>query len=194
MAAVLPRVIIGAVAYVTFLISAQIPFGFRGDYQRMDLIKSLPIRPLAVAVGQLAVVVAMLTLLQWLILAAGAIALPASAAELLLAGLFAFPFTWIVFGMEDLLFLLFPSPMVTTGSEGFLKMGRVMLFMLAKFLALGACAVLAAVPAGIVYVISKSTPAAALVAWCALLIPGIAILAVIAWAFQRYDVGAEGSE
>ena len=64
--AFLPHIVIGVAAYVTFLFSAQAPLGFQGDYERMDLLKSLPIRPLAMACGQTLVVAMVLTLLQWL--------------------------------------------------------------------------------------------------------------------------------
>jgi hypothetical protein len=191
---VLPPVIVGIAAYVTFLFSGQTPFGFRGDYERMDLLKSLPIRPVAMACGQTVVVAIMLTLLQGLVFAATAVFAPAAAAELLVAGLFALPFNWILFATEDFLFLLFPSPLVATGSEGFLKMGRAMLFMLAKLLLLGACGVMAAIPAVVVYLVTESILAACLVAWLALLLPALGILLLVAWAFHRYDVSAGASE
>ena len=136
---VLPHMIIGLAAYVTFFFSAQAPLGFRTDYERMDLLKMLPVRPLAMAFGQTLVVATVLTLLQWLVFAATALAVPGTAGEMLAAGLFAVPYNWMMCGTENLLFLFYPSPMVPTGSEGFLKMGRVMLFMLAKFLVLGEC-------------------------------------------------------
>lgn len=194
-AAVLPHIVLGGLAYVTLLlISAQFPFGFRGDYERMELLKTLPIRPFAMACGQMFTALAMVTLVQWFILAVTAVAFPASAAEMLLGALFAVPFNGILFGLEDLLFLLFPSPMIASGSEGFLKMGRVMLLMLAKFFALGVCALVAAAPAGIVYLLTRSAPAAWLVAWCVSLMPVVGILVLIAWAFQRYDVGEAAAE
>ena len=114
--------------------------GFGATIERMDLLKSLPIRPLAMACGQTLVIAMVLTLLQWSVFAATAVFVPAAAAEMLAAGLFALPFNWILFGTENFLFLLYPSPLVATGSEGFLKMGRVMLFMLAKFVVLGSAA------------------------------------------------------
>ena len=180
----LPHMVIGIAAYVTFSFRPRRPLGFRGDYERMDLLKSLPIRPLAMACGQTLVVAMILTLLQWLVFAATAVFVPAAAAELLAAGLFALPFNWILFGTENFLFLLYPSPLVATGSEGFLKMGRVMLFMLAKFLVLGARQAVAAIPAAIVYLLTESMPAACLVAWLALLLPALGILLLVAWAFQ----------
>ena len=133
-------------------------------------------------------------LLHWLVFAATAVFAPAAAAELLAAALFALPFNWILCGTENFLFLLYPSPLVATGSEGFLKMGRVMLFMLAKLVVLGACSALAAIPAVLVYLVTGSILAACLVAWLALLFPALGILLLVAWAFQRYDVSAGASE
>ncbi len=190
----LPHVIIGVAAYVTILYSAQAQFGFRGDYERMDLLKSLPIGPMAMAFGQTVVVVLFLTVLQWSVFAATAIFLPAATLELFAAGLLILPVNWICCGMEDFLFLLYPSPPVLTGSEGFLKMGRVMLFMLAKFLALGICVAMAAIPALVGYLISGSLLAAFAVGWLTLFLPSTGLLMLVAWAFQRYAVATDVSE
>jgi hypothetical protein len=183
----LPRMIIGLSFYVTFLYSAQAPLGFRGDFDRMDLLKSLPIRPLAMACGQTLVITLMLTFMQWIVFAATALFFPATAVELLAVALFVLPTNWILSGTENLFFLLYPSPLVV-GSEGFLRMGRVMLVMLAKFLVLTACGALAALPAAGVYFLTQSVAAACIVAWLMLLLPVVCILLLIAWAFQRYDV------
>jgi hypothetical protein len=191
---VLPHIVIGIAAYAGILISAQAPLGFRGDYEQMELLKSLPIRPLAMACGETVAAAMILVLLEWLVFAATALIAPAAAAELFVAGLFALPYNWIMFGMENLLFLLYPSPVIVTGSEGFLKMGRLMLFMLAKFLVLGAAAAVAAIPAAIVYFVTQSIPAACLVAWLALLVPTVGILLLVTSAFERYDVSAGASE
>lgn len=191
---ILPHLVIGVAAYATFLFSAQAPFGFRGDYGCMELLRSLPIRPVAMAVGQMAVATLLLTLLQGLVFAATSVFVPAAAAELLLAGLFALPFNWILLGAESFLFLLYPSPLVATGSEGLLKMGRVMLSMLAKLLVLGVSSAVAAIPAVVVYLVTESILAACLAAWLALLLPALGILLLIAWAFERYDFSAGASE
>jgi hypothetical protein len=187
-AKILPHMIIGLAAYVTFFFSAQAPLGFRTDYERMDLLKMLPIRPLAMAFGQTLVVATVLTLLQWLVFAATALAVPGAAGEMLAAGLFAAPYNWIICGTENLLFLFYPSPMVPTGSEGFLKMGRVMLFMLAKFLALGACTAATAIPTAIVFLMTQSVPAACVVAWIFMACFAVGVLLLIAWAFPRCEV------
>ena len=191
---VLPHMIIGVVAYVTFLFSAQAPLGFRGDYERMDLLKSLPMGPLAMACGQTLALTMILTPLQWLLFAGTAIFMPAAAAELLVAGLLALPFNWILFGTDNFFFLLYPSPVLATGSEGFFKMGHVMLLMLAKVLALAASGAVAAIPGAIVYFLTGSIMAASLIGWLALLFPALGILLLVAWAFQRFDASASVSE
>ena len=192
--AILPAVVIGITAYMTFLLSSQAPVGFRGDYQRMDLLKSLPTGALAMAFGQTLGVVTIMTLLQSVVFAATAVVAPAGAAKLLVAGLFALPFNWLLFGTDNFLFLLYPSPPLASGSEGFLKMGRAMLLLLAKSVVFGVCGIVALVPAAVVYFITESLPAACVVAWLALLYPAIGILLLVAWAFQRYDVNSVSSE
>ncbi len=194
MSTMLPHMIIGMAAYATFFFSAQAPLGFRTDYERMDLLKMLPIRPLAMAFGQTLVVATVLTLLQWLVFAAAALAVPAAAGEMLAAGLFAVPYNWIICGTENLLFLFNPSPLVPTGSEGFLKMGRVMLFLMAKFLVLAGCAAVAAIPTAIVFLVTQSVPAACVVAWLFLGILAVGVLVLIAWAFRRCEVNVAVSD
>jgi hypothetical protein len=191
---VLPHVIIGIAAYMTFLYSSQAPFGFRGDYGRMDLLKSLPIPSLAMACGQTLVAVMMVTLVDWLVFAAAAVFMPVAAGELLAACLLVLPLNWIMFGTESFLFLLYPSPLVATGSEGFLKMGRVMLFMIAKTFVVAACAAEAGIPAAIVYFLTKSIAAACVAGWLALLLPAAGILLLTAWAYRRLDASDGVSE
>jgi hypothetical protein len=184
----LPHMIIGLAAYATFFFSAQAPLGFRTDYERFDLLKTLPIRPLAMACGQTLVVATVLTLLQWAVFAATAIVAPRAAGELLAAGLIALPYNWIICGTENLLFLFSPAPLVPTGSEGFLKMGRVMLFLLAKMLALLACAAATAIPTAIVFFATQSVLAACAVAWIVMAFFAVCVLLLIAWAFPRCEV------
>jgi hypothetical protein len=193
-AAMLPHVVIGVCAYLAILYSAQAPLGFRVDYERMDLLKSLPIRPLAMACGQTVVVALVLTLMQWAIFAATVIFAPAAATEMLVAGLLILHFNWLLSGTENFLFLLYPAPLAATGSEGFLTMGRVMLFMLVKFLVIGLCGGLAAIPGAAVFFVTRSVLAACFAGWLTLLLPSIGMMMLVAWAFQRYDVSGGAME
>ena len=45
---------IGMTAYLTFLFSMQLPWAFRGDLDHMDSLKTLPLHPMVLAVGELA--------------------------------------------------------------------------------------------------------------------------------------------
>jgi hypothetical protein len=180
--------IIAIAGYVPFLFSTQAPLGFRSDYERMDLLKSLPIRPLAMAFGQTFVVAMILTIVQWAIFAATGLFAPAAGIALLTAGLFYLPMNWIICGTENLLFLLYPAPFAITGSDGFLKMGRSMLFLLAKIVVLGACAALSAIPGAIIFALTSSLFAAGLVAWPLLACCALGILWLVASAFERFEV------
>jgi hypothetical protein len=113
---------------------------------------------------------------------------------MLVAGLFLLPYNWIVCGTENVLFLLYPSPLAVTGSEGFLKMGRAMLFMLAKFFAVVTCAAVAAIPATLVYLATQSALASAVATWLTLLVCVFGIVWLVASAFERYDVNVVVSE
>ncbi len=113
---------------------------------------------------------------------------------MLAAGLFAAPYNWIICGAENLLFLYYPSPLVPVGSEGFLKMGRVMLFMMAKFLILAICAAGTAIPTAIVLLLTQSVLAAAVVAWMCLAFLASGVLLLIARAFPRCEVNIDVSD
>lgn len=191
---VVPPIAIGVVAYISLLISLQFPLGFRSDFERMGLLKALPLRPLAVAVGQMLVVVLMLTAFQTLIFAITGVLIPAGASLLLLATAFALPYNWILVGADNFLFLLYPSSVAMSATEGMLKMGRGVLLLLAKFLLLIGCAIVVGIPTAIVYLLTESVVAAAAVAWLVLLVPAAALLLLAAWAFRRYDVSTAESE
>src|SRR5262249_29612938 len=55
---------------MTVMLSPLLPFDFRGDLDRMPLLKTLPLRPLGVALGQLLTPVLLATVLQWVLLTA----------------------------------------------------------------------------------------------------------------------------
>ena len=59
---------VGFMAYLTFLFSMQLPWAFRGDIDHMDFLKTLPVAPLALAVGELAGGVVLLAAIQLVLL------------------------------------------------------------------------------------------------------------------------------
>ena len=59
---------VGFMAYLTFIFSMQLPWAFRGDIVHMDCLKSLPVAPLALAIGELAGGVMLLSAIQLVLL------------------------------------------------------------------------------------------------------------------------------
>ncbi len=127
---------VGFMAYLTFIFSMQLPWAFRGDIVHMDCLKSLPVAPLALALGELA---------GWPDLARGD---PARAADRFagcrgttrccLGSVIAFliPFDLVILAMSNTLFLIYPVRFAPGNSADFQMVGRMMLFMLLQFLLL----------------------------------------------------------
>ena len=60
---------VGAVTYISFLFIMGFPISFRGDIDHLDFLKTLPIRPLALAAGELTGCAVVLTSVQLAVLA-----------------------------------------------------------------------------------------------------------------------------
>ena len=66
----LPAVVIGGLAYQSLLASIQLPTGFRGDIDRIDWLKSLPLHPAAIVGGQVSGGALLLSAMQAILLIA----------------------------------------------------------------------------------------------------------------------------
>jgi hypothetical protein len=165
---------------------------FRGHLDHMETLKVLPLRPAAVAAGQIVTPVLLLTALQLLLLGATA-PLAESSAELLGAvALFVLPFNAVLLGVENFLFLLFPVRMVAGTAASFQHFGRGIVEMFLKMVLLLVAASIAGAAGLVAFVLLAGSWIAALaVAW--LILAGIAALLIpcVAWAFRRFDVSTD---
>jgi hypothetical protein len=193
-AGTIPFVAIGIMAYITFLMSAQVPLGFRGDFDQLTLLKTLPMRATAIACGQLVIVVAVATALQWLVLAAIATIFPSSTVVMAIAGVFAIPFNLLIFAAENFLFLLFPARIVATGSASLTQAGQVTLFMFAKMIIVLVCGGVAAMLGSVVWLVFNNLLIAGAVSWLALIVPCALSVGLVGWAFERLDVSRDVEE
>ncbi|HZW33855.1 MAG TPA: putative ABC exporter domain-containing protein [Isosphaeraceae bacterium] len=179
---------IGMTAYLTFLFAMQLPWAFRGDLDHMDVLKTLPLHPMVLAVGELAGGVLLLTLIQVVILALFTAAAPASIPAMLAAAAFALPFNGMILGLNNLLFLIYPVRLMTGTAFDFQTFGRSLLFFSLLFLLL---IPLFGIPAGIgglaCLLIGFSWPVFALTAWLVLVAELLPVVILVAWAFQRFD-------
>jgi hypothetical protein len=207
------RVVGGSVFTLAFFFTPLVPFDFRGDVDRMATLKVLPVRPWRLAVGQLLTPVLLMTAFEWALL--GLLA-AAFRPERVLLGFAAFapPLTFLLFALENLLFLWFPTRVTVATPGDFQSGGRNILLMLGRAFGLGAAA-------GVAIVVGVAAGALALVAggwagggswsafgrpvtlqetawgvglaaaWAALALSGACLVPLIALAFAAFDVGRD---
>ena len=183
----LPIGVLAGLAYQSLLAALQMPTGFRGDLDRLDWLKSLPLHPAAIVCGQITGAAVLLSLLQ-ICLLLGAWWLVQRGHAAFIAGLvLIFPFNWLLFGIENLTFLLFPYRQTPATAGDFQFLGKFLLLSLLKLTL--ACLCLGVAAAGaVLYLI---VPGLWLpLAGCGLLLVGIdaAILLLATLAYERFDV------
>jgi hypothetical protein len=164
---------------------------FRGDVDRLDVLKALPLRPIFLAVGEILAPSLVVVAVQ--AVAAGILQAILGRIEpgLIAVPLLALPVNFLLFAIENLLFLLFPIRMVASGPGDFQTTGRHMLMFFGKFLCLAPVAFVALLAGWLVYWLTASLVAGVGVAWIILLVSGIALLPLVVLAFDRFDVARD---
>lgn len=122
---------------ITVLSPHLFAFDFRRDLDRMAMLKALPLRPFAVAAGQVAVPTLLRTLTQALVLAVVAWSgrdLPLR--WVLAVAVFLVPLNWMAGALDNALFLLWPHRIVQKSGEPMLG-HRAMFGSLLKMVILG---------------------------------------------------------
>ena len=111
----------GLVFYTFLLLPTALKFDFRRDIDRIGPIKSLPISPTAVTIGELAVPVIVSTLFQLVVLLIAMVARPYHPAWLLLSLLVLLPVNVLIVSFENLMFMWFPYRLNQEGVTVFLR-------------------------------------------------------------------------
>lgn len=173
-----------AAPILLFYLPMMLQFDFRGDVDRIDVLKSLPIRPLAMVIGQLATPIAIASVLQLTCIAGAAIVERKVSWILIAVVACLLPVNLLVFALENLVFLLFPYRMATGDLQ---SQGRTMLLVFLKFILLFLLAGIAAGVGGLAYLATESWIAFAAAAWTVATILALSILPLLCWAFRRLD-------
>ena len=176
----------GFLSYITFLF-AMWPWGFCGDLDRLDFLKTLPIHPVALAVGELTGGVLVLAAFQLLIFAFLLAAAPANAPPILAAAVLATPVDALLLATNNLIFLIYPVRMASSTDFNFELVGRSILSLLMRLLVLVPGLGIPAGLGGIAYLLTSSWTAFGLTAWLVLVAELLPLILVVAWAFQRFD-------
>ena len=182
----------GISLYLAGIFSAMVAFDFRGDVDRMEELKALPIHSVPLVIGQLATPVLIFTLPAWV---AFTLASPyygaVSPADFALLAMIA-PITALVVGIDNLLFLLFPTRTTQANAADFTSMGRQVLLVLAKLLVGGATIGLAALVGWLVHYLTGGSRLTALLAALAVAtLAAASLVPLMALAFRRYDVASD---
>ena len=182
---------IGFVFFVAvYVLPRTLVFDFRSDLDTMENFKALPLRPWKIGAGQLAAPVLLTSLVELLLLGSVAVFLDGTPRVISIGMMpFLVPFNLLLYGLENLLFLLFPTPLVPVGRVDFDFLGRTMVeFMVKTTLLIGACALAAGAGMRVLDLTERSWPAVAGVAWFSLSLIALLMLPLLSWAFNRFDI------
>jgi hypothetical protein len=188
-------IIIGSFAlWLTLFLTTLLPFDFRGDIDRLAALKALPIAAWRLTIGQLLAPVVLMTVVQLAGLTVIALAAPPVEELLpvcLVCALYVLPLNFLLFGLDNLLFLLFPTRLMASPGD-FQALGRNVLFMIAKTLVLFLVAGVAGAVGYVVYLQTEEDwVPAALAAWPVVMLSAAALVPLVAWGFSVFDVSRD---
>ena len=170
------------------LFANALRFDFRGDLNHFEVLKSLPVRPVAIVVAQLTAPTLVLTLCQMALLLGAAVFLHIEAGVLIAAAAIMAPLNALVFAIENLLFLWFPAQIWAASPGDVQGSARRMTVFLAKALILLLACTLAATVGLAAWIVAGKSIAAFVVATASILaLETIALLPPMVVAFRRFD-------
>ena len=183
--------LVGSIVYLNLFLAQMLKFDFRGDLDYLEVLRSLPIRPVAVAAAQLVVPSLVLAVLEILLLVTIFITGFFNWKILLAAGAFGVQLTLLTVSVDNLLFMLFPYRPVTAVAGDMGLIGRqAIVFACRALLLVLVIAAAVGFGAGVLYLTDNSWQAACIAA----IFPPIAAIGLVVWligaAFERYDPSA----
>ncbi len=115
------NLVAGVVFYSFLLLPSALMLDFRRDVDRLGVLKSLPISPLAVTLGQLAVPVLLCSAYQWIVLGVAASMGAISVKHMIVTGFLLLPVCVLIFSIENLIFMVAPYRRNQEGLDVFLR-------------------------------------------------------------------------
>ena len=178
--------IVGGILWITFFFGNALRFDFRNDVDQMDVLKSLPVHPVVLVGGQLFTPIFLTTLFQSVIAIAGAVFYgPWYYAPMVIA--FMIPVNALLYAMENLSFLIYPTRAAATSPGDIQFLGRQMLMMAMKAFALGVAICLAICVALFALFFGLSWWIVGAIIWLIVAAEAIAMVPLIVIAFHRFD-------
>jgi hypothetical protein len=184
--------LIGGVFFAAvFVLPKTLVFDFRSDLDTMQNFKGLPLSAWKICIGQLASPVLLTILIELVLLGSAAILLDSqSRFRLISISPFLVPFNVLLYGVENLFFLLFPAPLVPIGRADYDFIGRTMIgCAITITILIGSCLLAAGTSYLAVTAIGSSWPMFVVVAWLSLTLLASMMLPLLSWAYNHFDVG-----
>ena len=172
---------------MTLFMLPRLTFDFRGDIDRMDVLKTLPLPPWKLVIGQLITPVLIVSFVQVLVIIVMMVG--GAARQVGWVAAMVVPFNFVAAAVENLVFLWFPVRAVPTMAVDVQFMGRQWLFFAMKMLMMLAAGSAAAIVASTVYFATGKhiLPTLASV-WIVLGMAGALLVPLVARAFVKFDV------
>jgi hypothetical protein len=181
-----------AIGYISLFAPTMLRMDFRGDIDRLPLLKSLPLSALTVALAQVLPCVLLVTVVQAALAAVALWLFQIQVPALPMWLLVLFAFNTVMVGFENSAFLFWPHR--PRGGPGLNLSGAQVVIHMLKFMALGACLAFAAGGA-LLAALTIGDPirlwAAAAGALFVLSVEALLILLVVAAQFRRLDPDLE---
>jgi hypothetical protein len=177
----------GVIMWASIMLANSLRLDFRGDVDLIDAIKALPLSPMTVCAGELVAPSILMTMFHLAVVGMAMIALPEDKSLLIAAAAIVLPANFVLFAVENLAFLIFPTRFASAGPGDLQGSGRMVLVMFLKMIAFSIAVGIAAGGAAIVYVLTHSY-AATVASICSLLVAElVALILLMATAYVRFD-------
>ena len=181
-----PLAAVGAAIGVMNYVSVLISLSLQNEIERVGYLKSLPLSSRAIVLGELLGFVVLISSVQASLYLGLCALLPSVAGWLIFAAVLAFPFNFLLFGIDKLVFYVFPTRMSKGAPGDFQNGGKQMMFVFFKMAVLFACLTLAGI-AIIPGALMGSTLFAVIPAACVLLAECAGLIPLLGYAFHRFD-------
>ena len=174
--------------FFTFFLITITRFDFRADLDQLEWLKMLPISPRSLVVGQLLTPIIVLSAVQWIVLMVIGLAF-GYWSVLAIGGAFLLPLNIVLVGVENALFLVYPTRQMAAGLGDLQAVGRNMVLFLVRAAAVVIWGgVAAGLGAAAMALTGGSWTAFAITCWIVMAVTSLAVVPATALAFDRFDV------
>jgi len=187
----LPWILAGMGLMMSVMMSQTLAFDFRSDIDRMEVLKTLPIPAWRIVVGQLLVPVVCTSVYQIALTTLVYLILGHIGILLAITVLMSWPVNLLLLGIDNLLFLLFPTRMAAANPGDFSNAGRQMIVTLGKLMGMAIGVGIPVALGAITFAVTDNWPLTIAAGFFPSLVTCALPIPLVTMAFQRFDVARD---